>query len=693
MTLRGVLLAGFAAGLAVAACPAARAQETPPAAEPEAEAEAPADDTNITNYPPSFFAPYNASTARDMLNWIPGFSFDGGSGARGFAGTAGNVLIDGQRPPSRGDSLGSILSRIPASSVERIDIVRGGAGGLDMQGRSIIANVIRKKEESTKGAVNLTATAYDDSAIYRRANLELQRRSGERTFDGSLAIDGADGPQMNNRIRRGPAGELIRLSTGTGDYHPRSYVATGVVETPFAAGQLRLNLRLSRQTNHNTFNELLIVPGGMNVERFVDHNTQGEIGARYTRTLGEALSLEAVAFQRLSGDDYFDEFDTPDFTSRSTLHNRSGESIGNGKLVWRAGPKWTYETGVEAAYNLTDQQQGFFFNGGDLDLAGQISTVDELRTEGFVTATWQARSTLSVESGVRYEYSTITAKGSAGDAQNRLGYLKPRLVVSWTPKPQHQFLLRLEKTVDQLSFDSFAASASFSNGTFGVGNSSIRPQQTFQALGRYQYSFGRQGSLVVTYTHQQLTDLVSSIIVFLPSSGGGSSPFGLSINVPHATREILEANFSLPLDDLGFKGAVLSVGDTWRHSSVIDPITFTDRRVGGDRPYQWNVSLTQTLNNPKIVWNLRASGQAKSRGFSAQQLNYNYDDVHFFASMAWTVRPDTTITVGANSFTAGHGYNGYLLFSGPRSLSPLTFAEENQSRIRRQYYLLLRRTF
>ncbi|MDP7342823.1 MAG: proton-conducting transporter membrane subunit, partial [Alphaproteobacteria bacterium] len=48
-------------------------------------------DPNITPYTPDYFAEYRPVTALDMIGRIPGFQFDGGTSARGFAGT--EVLI------------------------------------------------------------------------------------------------------------------------------------------------------------------------------------------------------------------------------------------------------------------------------------------------------------------------------------------------------------------------------------------------------------------------------------------------------------------------------------------------------------------------------------------------------------------------------------------------------------------------
>ena len=133
-------------------------------------------DPNITPYAPSYFAEFRPVTALDMISRIPGFQFDGGTSARGFAGTAGNVLIDGERPPTRSDALSTVLSRIPASQVLRIDIVRAGAGGIDMQGKSVVANVIRKPDTGMTGAMSGGMTLTDQGLFQPSVSIQAQRQ-------------------------------------------------------------------------------------------------------------------------------------------------------------------------------------------------------------------------------------------------------------------------------------------------------------------------------------------------------------------------------------------------------------------------------------------------------------------------------------------------------------------------------------
>ena len=88
---------------AVAAAP------QPAPAPPAAAFVAPAPATQgVSSYPAAFFAGQQVANAYEMLGRVPGFSLDTGDSVRGFEGAAGNVLVDGQRPTSKSDTLDQI---------------------------------------------------------------------------------------------------------------------------------------------------------------------------------------------------------------------------------------------------------------------------------------------------------------------------------------------------------------------------------------------------------------------------------------------------------------------------------------------------------------------------------------------------------------------------------------------------------
>ena len=151
-----------------------------------------------------------------MLQRVPGFVLDYGSGARGLEGSGGNVLIDGQRPASKADNIAAILTRIPAANVERIDLIRGGAPGIDMQGKAVVANVILRKSARPQGEAEARTSrrprggpvadlALRGSGPVRGGTLEGSFTYG-RGFSGLLGdgVGRTSGPMVRSRISPSP---------------------------------------------------------------------------------------------------------------------------------------------------------------------------------------------------------------------------------------------------------------------------------------------------------------------------------------------------------------------------------------------------------------------------------------------------------------------------------------------------------
>ena len=56
----------------------------------------------VDNFPAAYFAGNQPATAYEMVGLLPGFHIQlGDTTVRGFSGTVGNVLIDGQLPSSK----------------------------------------------------------------------------------------------------------------------------------------------------------------------------------------------------------------------------------------------------------------------------------------------------------------------------------------------------------------------------------------------------------------------------------------------------------------------------------------------------------------------------------------------------------------------------------------------------------------
>ena len=143
-------------------------------------ADAPAGSGAMLVYPASYFASAQLNTAYDMVTRLPGFVFtDTNTQQRGYAGSMGNVFINGAPPASKTDVLSSVLTRISIADVDRIEVIRGGAPGIDMQGLTVIANVILKRG-GNHVIVTLADMIYGDGHQGPAASVEFNGQWGDR---------------------------------------------------------------------------------------------------------------------------------------------------------------------------------------------------------------------------------------------------------------------------------------------------------------------------------------------------------------------------------------------------------------------------------------------------------------------------------------------------------------------------------
>ena len=87
-------------------------------------------------YPASFFEQYTPTSANDMVTRIPGITLGRDNNHRGGRGlgTSGDLLINGKRVAGKDNSTSSQLTRIASDQVERIEIIGGSSGEMDVRG-------------------------------------------------------------------------------------------------------------------------------------------------------------------------------------------------------------------------------------------------------------------------------------------------------------------------------------------------------------------------------------------------------------------------------------------------------------------------------------------------------------------------------------------------------------------------------
>lgn len=650
-------------------------QEIPPASAADAGA--------ILIYPASSFADAELNTAHDMVTRLPGFVFiDTDTTQRGFAASAGNVLIDGVRPASKTDILSAVLDRIAISRVDRIEVIRGSAPGIDMQGQTVIANIILKRADDTHVIATLLDTVYGDGHQGPGASVEFTRRAGDDSYDLMLT--------RINKTYDNSAGNGIRITTVPGQEpvvdgaHRRGaeqvgYGLNASLSRPIWQGAFAANLTLQQTTyNSSVFYD---APGAADFPASLKVRS-AEMGANWDRNFG-AMELTLVALQRLERDQNFNASVASGVDQLFNSVSDTSESILRATVRYVRSQSLMIESGIEGAYNSLNGNSSFISDGASVALPGANPKVNEKRGETFAQASWRLTPELALEAGARLEVSTIQAQSVAARS---FTFLKPRLLVSWSPSQDIQIRGRVERIVGQLNFSNFIASSSFSTNGVSAGNLALRPDQHWQFEGDTEYHFWDKGALVLSYTREQITDLVD----YIPIGNGLDGPG----NIPKATNNIYDLELSLPLDRLGLEGGTLKPSLVWKDGAAADPVTGATRQISSTQDKLLVTDFLQDIQAWHSSLDLTVQTGFQRPYFRIAQVTY--DRLRpLYVGFSWDYRPKPDLDLQIKLLNAVPyqfdqiEYN----YAGPRNISPLASIQDIHTHSEARIYLQLRKTF
>ncbi|HEY3948435.1 TonB-dependent receptor plug domain-containing protein [Phenylobacterium sp.] len=681
-----ILLAQAAAAVAPTA-PAPTPAPAPAAA--AAPASSPGED--VTRYGPEFFAAYDPANAQEMVNRLPGFTLDAGSGVRGYEGAAGNVLIDGQRPATKTDTLDQLLYRIPASSIDHIDVIRGGAPGIDMQGKTVIANVVRKAGGAFHGLLAAQSTSLGDGREYWAARAEGSGKLGPGTWEGGLLIgEGQDGGQGDGTAQSfDPSHKLQSQGRIHAQGEGATFTLNGAAEEPLWGGRLRVNTRINSGPYDSDESDTFTAPTVQTTHEHQDDNAfQTEFGARYTHALGDRARVETVLLRQDKTEHYADRFLAPGDTLLFHQDTTTAETIARAVATFQQTPKVSWELGAEGADNTFSNRITNSDNGVPVPLPAANVDVEEKRGEVFGKVVWQLFPTITVEGGVREEGSNIASTGDVVQ-EKTLYYTKPRALLTWSPDADTQVRVRFERSVGQLDFSSFVASTSFSAGVVTVGNPSLVPEQDLISEIAFERRFWGRGSAVITLRHTDITQVVDRAPIF----GVGTGVFDAPANIGDGTKDEESLNLTVPLDRLGIKGGRFLANSTWRQSQVTDPTTHTPREISGLHPVDWDLHFTQDLPVRHMDWGVDLYGQQRERYFRFNVIETRKYESQLNPFLEWKPRPDIRWRFEVDN-AVGRSFKRYDdNFGGPRNISALASIQARSEQPSRVFSVRVRKLF
>jgi len=633
--------------------------------------------SRVTTYGTAFFAQFAPRTALDIARRVPGFTLDlGNTDTRGFAGAAGNVVINGARPSSKAESLEANLTRIPASRVIRVEVGPGDLYGSEYAGKSQVLNVLL----STDAGIDANLTSSGRRWFTGYVNTDV---SGSALIKrGSSTINLSAGTGRNRQLEEG-TDTITNFSTGaqrefrrkTNSYFnkdPFGSASWALERAPDNAFRFNARWAPSRfdleQTNRVT------VGGGQRDDGLIQHyrNPVIELGGDVTRPLaGGALKIVGLATRRKR-----DNFDT--YLLRSGLLDDGATIVGGFEQTQKAKQSetiarttWTHsdiagfsvEAGLEGVLNTLDSTVEYSEIEADgsrtrIDLPIDQATVKEKRGEAFVNIGKNLSPVLRIDGGVAFELSKLTVTGDT-EAERSLKFLKPNIAIDWKPADGWHSRLSIRRTVAQLNFYDFISVAELSADRVNAGNAELLPQRTWEVRLTADKRILGDGLIKLDIGLDQISLLQDQIL----TEDGFSAPG----NIGTGKRRFITLDVDAPLGRFGLSGTRLKLNGTLQSTRVHDPISDKTRNFSDFFPdWQWSVELRRDAG--ALSYGFALNDRDKFSFFRANEIDsMKNGGIYGTAFIEYRTSPRTSITLDVDNLFSTKGLRERLLYDPNRT--------------------------
>lgn len=664
----------------------------------------------VVEYPASFFSRYKPNTALDMVQQVPGFQIDDGDASRGFAGAAGNILINGQRPSAKQDKPSAILSRISASQITAIRLIRSQMKGIDLRGQTTVVDVLLAYD--TPMAVSWEAYGLYSSASPFRSGVKASLADTWKGIEYNIGMDALrDGNgEEGNEYLYDPAGNLeeTRYDTqketgfGTGLFvNASSYLGDTFIQLN---GKFSLNNGPEKHASHRvsvngTVRDNLVKDAqhsetyelGMDAEHQLADRLAGKVILLFTDKLSEVTSTQTTS----------DPGGNPLLFRQADITTKTTEAITRLELDWSGLMNHAIQLNVEGAYNRLDgsllQIEGIGNNQSVVDVPGGNSLVEESRGDFLLKDTW-SMGHFELDYGLGAEVSKITQSGDA-ELERSFFFITPQASLSYTPTQGRLSRARFAREIAQLDFNDFVSTTVFEDDDLALGNPNLKPDRTWVAELSHERRFGDTSVLKVTTFHHWIKDVLD----LLPLS----SSFEVPGNIGNGRRWGIEVEGTLPMTWLGLVASRLDMKFRWQDSTVVDPVTDNNRvlsavagfrgapdikfRQGND--YVVDVSFRQDLEEKQVAWGWRMAEQAERPVFKVNELELYNEGIYF------NVFVETTRWLGLKARLEGQNLFKYFevrdrtVYNGERELTAVESLALRQRNVGRRINLVLTGNF
>ena len=554
------------------------------------------------------FEQFAPRTALDMVRQIPGFSISSDDGGRGFGQASQNVLINGQRISSKSTSARDALSRIPATNVEKIEIVDGAS--LDIPGLSgQVANVTAKADGITGTWTYRQRFRENLPPAFEWLELSVNGQNG--TLGWTLGLETEPG--------RGTSTGRENITDGSGnllEYREESF--TFISDFVGLNGSLNWKPTNGHIANLNAEYNLFepdereessrFRPDGtlfrQTIFQFKENEWNSELSGDYEFGLGPGR-LKFIGLQRNEHSPTRSRFYGADLDGSNVEDSSFARVIDESESILRSEYSWAgendsdWQISLEGAFNSLESEAELFENVAfgiptEVTLGTPAIKVEEKRAEAFVTHGRKLSEDLRLQVSLGAEQSEIMSDGASGQTRT---FTRPKgsASLAWEASDKLTINTSISRNVGQLNFFDFVSNVDLNQGDDQTGNVDIVPQQSWFLELEAERDFGDWGAVTASVFAEDIEDLVDTVPI-----GTGEGPG----NIESAYRYGLEVEGTLKFDPLGWNGAQLVYEVFAQDTFLDDPVTGETRDFSGNTIYAYELEFRHDIENTDLAWGI-----------------------------------------------------------------------------------------
>ena len=570
------------------------------------------EDDSTVRYPASFFAQYGPVSVKDMLNVIPGIGLAlegnvvptiGGAVDRGLGGSD-QILINGKRLAGKANEASSQLDRISAGQVQYIEIIRGTSGDLDVRNSGQLVNIVLLESVSNSNvSTEVGLTHFHDGTVEPLGTLSFSGKTG--LFDYVLSADVKTGYEAleSFEISVLPPGLELNDTRAFDRYREQtiytlnSNIAYQLTPTDRIAFNGLYSESDPPSTLLRSITNYQVTPPSVSIERedIPATSDNWELGGDYEHNFANKAKYKILFIVNEKNNDITRErFISSAIGAPETkdlfldTSSRYRERIVRTSYAWDLAANQNLELGIEGAQTIQDSALKLGVNapgavsadhGGLRPVAvpNAVSTVEELRYEGFAVHNWQLNQRMSLESSLLYENSEIEQTGDVNKIRS-FDFLKPKFDFRFNMSSSFQLRMSAELDVSQLSFADFSAATNERDEEQDTiaGNPELEPEQVWRYNLNLDYRLPNDGGVLNSRLfYYDVNDSIDRIDI-------STSPANLAStngNVGDGTVYGLNLNASIRLGFLNLPQAVFTAGLLVQDSYIYAPLIAKERKV------------------------------------------------------------------------------------------------------------------